>query len=564
MTATSGLGRADLARVLRSLDGSGYGGYKRLRGRWEFEGWTLGVDLVQADPYAPPSRLSVWRPTGAGFPEDLLRMPVRRRALADWLLRRAAGELGGRSFRVDAGGQEVLERSACRVGEDGSVVLRLALELPGMGRRIAGRQATRLLCEDLPAAVERVLRWPALPEAEVREFVSSVEDSEALREQLAGRGLLSFVADGSILPRRSGVDPRPLPHGAVPFASPPSMRVELDVPNRGRIAGMGIREGVTLIVGGGFHGKSTLLRALELGIFDHVPGDGRELAVSREDAVRVRAEDGRRVARVDIGTFLSNLPVGGDTHDFSTDNASGSTSQAASIAEAVEAGASALFVDEDTAATNLMIRDARMQALVHKEQEPLTPLVDLVRPLHRELGVSTVLVMGGSGDYFDVADTVLMLDAFRATDVTDQAREVASEFQRRVAEAEGFAPLRHRVVDPGSLDGWRKGRLRVRPRGVEALTFGDETIDLSAVEQLVDPSQVVGVGLALAHLAATSPEQATLTEALDILDGDLAAEGLEALGDDYAGDYARPRRFEVAAALNRLRSLRIARQLTAG
>ncbi|MBO0706262.1 MAG: ABC-ATPase domain-containing protein, partial [Candidatus Dormibacteraeota bacterium] len=421
-----------------------------------------------------------------------------------------------------------------------------------------------LLCEDLPAAVERVLRWPALPEAEIREFVAAVEDSEALRGQLADRGLLSFVADGSILPRRSGVDPRPLPQGAVPFASPPSMRVELEVPNRGRIAGMGIREGVTLIVGGGFHGKSTLLRALELGIFDHVPGDGRELAVTREDAVRVRAEDGRRVARVDIGTFLSNLPVGGDTRDFSTDNASGSTSQAASIAEAVEAGARALFVDEDTAATNLMIRDARMQALVHKGQEPLTPLVDLVRPLHRELGVSTVLVMGGSGDYFDVADTVLMLDAFRATDVTDQARDVATRFQRRVAEAEGFAPLRHRVVDPESLDGWRKGRLRVRPRGVEALTFGDETIDLSAVEQLVDPSQVVGVGLALAHLASASPEQATLTETLDILDGVLTAQGLEALGEDYAGDYARPRRFEVAAALNRLRTLRVAQQQSGG
>ncbi|MBO0689228.1 MAG: ABC-ATPase domain-containing protein [Candidatus Dormibacteraeota bacterium] len=564
MTATSGLGRADLARVLRSLDGSGYGGYKRLRGGWDFEGWRLGVDLVQADPYAPPSRLSVRRPTGAGFPDDLLRTPVRRRALADWLLRRAARELRDRSFRVDAGGQEVLDRSACRVGADGSVVLRLAIELPGMGRRIAGRQAARLLCEDLPAAVERVLRWPALPEAEIREFVAAVEDSEALREQLADRGLLSFVADGSILPRRSGVDPRPLPQGAVPFASPPSMRVELEVPNRGRIAGMGIREGVTLIVGGGFHGKSTLLRALELGIFDHVPGDGRELAVTREDAVRVRAEDGRRVARVDIGTFLSNLPVGGDTRDFSTDNASGSTSQAASIAEAVEAGARALFVDEDTAATNLMIRDARMQALVHKGQEPLTPLVDLVRPLHRELGVSTVLVMGGSGDYFDVADTVLMLDAFRATDVTDQARDVATRFQRRVAEAEGFAPLRHRVVDPESLDGWRKGRLRVRPRGVEALTFGDETIDLSAVEQLVDPSQVVGVGLALAHLASASPEQATLTETLDILDGVLTAQGLEALGEDYAGDYARPRRFEVAAALNRLRTLRVAQQQSGG
>lgn len=565
---------AELSSQLRQMDGSGYSRYKSLAGRWNFPGYTVEVERVQSDPYAPPTRLAVRVPAEtAGLPAQLAGQaasPLRRRAVADYLARVAAGKLRDTPFRVDAGGQEVLARSCCRV-HDGAVTLRLGIGLPAHGRRIDGRAADRLLCRQLPEAVDASLLFAALDADDARAFVACVEDTDTLRRSLADRGLVAFVGDGSVLPRRSGVDDRPLAADPVPFTSPESLRVRIDVPNRGRVSGMGIPEGVTLVVGGGFHGKSTLLRSLERGVYDHVPGDGRELVVARHDTVKIRAEDGRRVEQVDVSAFVGELPTGADTTAFRSDNASGSTSQAAGIAEALEAGAAALLIDEDTAATNLMIRDARMQRLVAKESEPLTPFVDLVGPLHQEYGVSTVLVMGGSGDYFDVADRVVMMQDFRPADVTEQARGLASEPSERHAEAAEFPSVRHRVPAPESVNPEASRKSKIKGRGIEALQFGDSDVDLRGLEQLVDPSQVVGVGLAMARLARAGHLGGgrTLAEALDRLETELwadgagdgttgDADGVETLRGRYAGDFALPRRHEIAAALNRLRSLRIA------
>ncbi|OIV38989.1 ATPase [Mangrovactinospora gilvigrisea] len=550
------------------MDGASYGRYKSLAGEWRLDGGgVLEVVRAQSDPFAPPSRIAVHLGgEEAGFPAALTETPVRRRALASYLARRARAELRA-PFRVDAGGQQVLDRASCQVGADGSVTLRLGAELPGRGRRIDGRAAERALCRALPDAVDRALYHDALDAKDVQRFVDTVEDTDALRRALPGLGLVAFVAEGAILPRASGVDDRPLGGGrAVPFTAPPELRTEIELPHAGRVSGMGIPEGVTLIVGGGFHGKSTLLRALEAGVWDHVPGDGRELAAARADTVKIRAEDGRRVQRSDVHAFVDHLPSGGDTADFSTENASGSTSQAASLVEAVEAGARVLLIDEDTAATNLMIRDARMQALVAKDREPLTPFVDLVRSLHRDRGVSTVLVMGGSGDYIDVADRVVMMDAYHPEDVTARARALAETPTGRTAEADAFPPVRHRVVDPASVDSaGRKGRSRIRPHGTDGLTFGEQDIDLRSVEQITDPGQAVGIGLAL-ELAVRRGHldgRRTLAAALDLLDRDLAAgaAGLLRVRDE---DFAVPRRHEVAAALNRLRSLRVSGLRDAG
>ena len=538
------------------MHGASYGRYKSLTGTWSFGGCTLEIQRVQPDPYAPASRCEVRvRPDVAGFPEQLHATPVRARALAGFLLRAAARRLKESRLRLDAGRQQVLDRSSCQI-VDGEVVLRLGIDMPGHGRSIDGKQAEKALCDDVPAVVEAALRYSTAQQDKLQEFVESVEDTDALRRSLPEHGLIAFVADGAVLPRRSGVDDRPLT-GAVAFDSPESMRVEIDLPNRGRVSGMGVRAGITLVVGGGFHGKSTLLRALENGIYDHVPGDGRELVVCRDDTVKIRAEDGRRVHRVDVSPFVDHLPTGADTTDFSTDNASGSTSQAASIVESVEAGARVLLVDEDTAATNLMIRDARMQALVAKESEPLTPFVDLIRPLSTEWGVSTVLVMGGSGDYMDVADQVLMLDSYRAREVTEQAKNLAENPTGRDSEAEVFPSIHHRVVDPRSIP---TERPKVRSRGTDALTLGESTVELRAVEQLVDPSQVTGIGLALVTCARSGLLDGTRTvaEVLDAYEAEVHKRGVAAVDERYLGDFAVPRKHELGAALNRLRTLQVA------
>ncbi|NMO90716.1 ABC-ATPase domain-containing protein [Actinomycetospora sp. TBRC 11914] len=562
--------RDDLAATLRSLDGQSYGRYRSLSGDWPLgSGATLTVVRVQADPFAPPSRIRVRLPDAA--PTELTTTPDRRRALSGFLLRRLRRALRGTPVHVDAGGPEVLERSAGRVEADGTVTVELGVPMPGPKRRILGREAATLLGETLPAAVAQ-LRWEGFPDDDrraAREFVTTVEDAVALRAALAERRLVAFVADGAVLPRRSGVDDHPL-EGATPFASPESLRVTIPTPNAGDVTGLGVPEGVTLIVGGGYHGKSTVLRAIEAGVYDHQPGDGRERVVARDDAVKVRAEDGRSVVRTDVSAFVTHLPSGqrGETlptDDFSTTNASGSTSQAASMVEAVEAGAGVLLVDEDTSATNIMIRDGRMQQLI--ATEPLVPFVERIRPLHAERGVSSVLVMGGSGDYLEVADTVIMMDSYACREVTGRAHEIAAQGRTRAVEHSGFPPVTRRVVDPSSLDPTgRQGKRRVTARGVDTLTFGEDDVDLSAVEQIVDRSQVTGIGRALALLGegvldGTIP----LGEGLDLLDAELGRAGVDALlgGGRDATDLAVPRRHEVAAALNRLRTVKV-RELLRG
>lgn len=554
-TGGGGTGEALRSRLAR-LDGGSYGGYRGLAGTWRFPRCTVRLLRVQADPFAPPSRVRVdIPPEVAGLPPDLYAGPVRARALAGCLAREVRDALDHGAVRIDAGGQEVLARSSLRVTGDGAVMWQLGVQLPGRGRRIDGRAAARILCEQIPAAVDAT-RHRELDATAVRAFVDTVEDTVYLRDLLPELGLVGFVADGSVLPRRSGVDDRPLADHPVVFEAPESLAVTVDLPHRGRVRGMGVPEGVTLVVGGGFHGKSTLLRALQAGVYDHVPGDGRELAVAVPETVKIRAEDGRPVTRVDVSAFVADLPTGADTSDFSTANASGSTSQAASVVEAVEVGARLLLIDEDTAASNLMIRDARMQALVAKDREPLTPLVDMVRSLHRDHGVSTMLVMGGSGDYMDVADRVIMMDGYRPSDVTERAAEIARTPTGRKPEAEVFPAVRRRRIDRRSLSGQARGRRRIRARGTDLLSFGDAEIDLRAVEQLTDSSQVVGVGLAMAALAGELGDR-DLAGGLARWEADVAERGVDAVAEGFDGDCALPRRFEVAAAINRLRSLRV-------
>ncbi|MCA9570452.1 MAG: ABC-ATPase domain-containing protein, partial [Myxococcales bacterium] len=356
---------ADLASVARGLEGRPYPAYRALEGSWSLGDIELSVDHVQGDPFAAPSRLSLVVPTG--IPTHWLATRTLREAAEDFLLRRfgasLAGERRGSGRSGELGvyrpGPEICERSAVRIDRAGRATVRFTAGLPARGRRILGREAADLLTGDVPAAAGalRVGEHTGL-----RAHLDSVVRQRALRDALKGAGLVAFIADGSVLPRASGVSQDPLP-GAVPFESPPSLRTTLDTPF-GPVLGMGVPAGVTVLTGGGFHGKSTVLQALQRGHFDHVPGDGREGVVTTPHAVKVRAEDGRAVRDVDIGDFLGDLPGGRTTSPFRTDDASGSTSQAAAMVEAIETGAKVLLLDEDTSATNLLVRDARMAALI--------------------------------------------------------------------------------------------------------------------------------------------------------------------------------------------------------
>ena len=576
----------DVRQILNCLNGRGYKAYKELEGQYQGDRYVLFVDHVQGDPFASPSKIRVRVDRHvSGIPQSLWSTHVRAVALRDFLTRcvdrgikkyvqghRGIGKSG--LVSIDVGGQEVLERTSMMVN-DQWVEARLEVGLPASGRTILGQHAAAMLCEEIPQIVEGGLIWAKLPQDEARNFVNQVENYHAIRQQLDARGLVAFLADGAVLPRVSGASDRPLAGKQVTtLRAPDSLRMTFDVPHavgigdegRKTISGLGIPQGVTLIVGGGYHGKSTVLQALQRGVYPHIPGDGREYVVTSAEAVKVRAEDGRRIERVDLSGFISNLPQGQVTDNFTTENASGSTSQAATILEALEVGAKVILLDEDTSATNFLVRDARMQALVRKEAEPITPLVDRVRELYDTMGMSTVLVMGGCGDYFDVADTVLMMRDFLPIEVTQEARRVAQTYATN-RRRELTAPMPKnfpRTPVRGTVNPARgRKQVNISVRAVDEIGFGIETIDLRGVEQLVDRSQTMAVGYAL-NLAAQQyvDGKATIREIMKVLTDLFDREGLDCLAPysghgRHPGNFARPRSYEMAATLNRLRSVLI-------
>ena len=604
---------ADLVDHLHALDGRSYAAYKAIVGRYAApEGWVLHVDRVQPDPYAPPTRIHVDVPADLPGLEvlaerALLETADRRLAVGDFLTRELRAGFGGTALSIAAPGQEILERSSvllvpanmpdgdpggARDGDPGgtrdvgtdeaggpdapeaggavgplpasasdwTIEIRARMALPARGRSIQGHEASRIISRDLTRALAAALDLTGERAERLVAHVAALEDHRALSEVVRERGWVSFLADGSLLPRRSGVSDEPMGAGAVALRAPDSLAAVVELPHAGRVRGTAVGPGVTLVVGGGYHGKSTLLNAIERGVYPHVPGDGRELVATAPDAVKVRAADGRAVTGVELTPFIAHLPGGRDTGAFATQNASGSTSQAASLMESIEAGASAILLDEDTSATNLLIRDARMRTLVAAEREPITPLVDRVGALAADLGVSTVLVMGGSGDYLDVADRVLLMDSYVLHDATAQARDVAAAQPRQVTALAGFDRPASRVPLPAPAR-TRRGPVRTRAHGTTGLTLDREDVDVSDVAGIVDPGQAEAIAWALrALLEQRFDGESTLRTCLTDLEALLDDEGLDALQDVGARPafLVRPRMVDVAAAVNRYRRLELA------
>ena len=563
---------AELRSLLNRIDRRGYPAYKDTRGTYQFPNYILSIDHVQGDPFAAPSRLSILvKGRAAGFPPELYDRPHRRIALHDQLTRRFGAAAERFSFQakgsgqsgliaVSRCGQEVLERTACRLDpKSGDVLMRFEVGFPANGRTVNAGELGKILFDFLPKCAEQALFYQNLDRERLRAAVDLAEDQHCIREQLPGRGLCAFVANGSVLPRASGVSSRPMRDG-VKFVSPKELEVTLDLPRGRQITGMGIRRGVTLIVGGGYHGKSTLLGALELGVYDHIAGDGREYVITDPTAVKIRAEDGRSIRKTDISLFISGLPNGKDTVAFETEDASGSTSQAANVIESIEAGTSLLLIDEDTSATNFMVRDELMQRVIRRDMEPITPFIERVRELYEEYGVSTVLVAGSSGAYFHVADTVIQMDRYVPRDITALAKAEAGNFPIRVDPPKPAAPLcfDRRPQPSPSFSGGDRTKIKTLPR--EGVMVNKEVIDLRYVEQLVDSEQLTALGYCVVYaLRNLLDGRRDLRRVTDELEAAIDRGTLAALCGDRSGvpGLARPRRQEILACLNRCRCLRI-------
>ena len=561
----------DLKQHLLSINKRSYPAYKDTKGSYRFGSYILNIDHVQGDPFASPSRISVLVPGAkAGFPASLFDLPHKRIALEDHLIRLFAKALEQYQFKargsgksglmsISRPGQEILKRTACTISpDDGSITMRLAVGFPANGRTINSGEMIRILFDFLPACVEKTLFYASLNDGAVRSVVDLAEDQQYIREQLKERGLTAFVANGSILPRESGVSSRPMKK-AVPFLSPASMEVTLALPHHGPITGMGIKKGITLIIGGGYHGKSTLLKALELGVYNHIKGDGREYVITDDTAMKIRAEDGRCIHNTDISLFINNLPGGRDTRSFYTEDASGSTSQAANVVEAIEAGTSLLLIDEDTCATNFMIRDELMQRVVHRDQEPITPFIERVRPIYEDCCISSVIVAGSSGSYFHIADQIIQMDCYVPSDITDLAKKEAQNFP---LESQPLPMPALPDFDRRPAGGLLKAqdRIKMKTLGKDAFSLNRDTVDLRYVEQLTDSEQTTALSYCLRYALLTLCDgRKDLRAVVAALEKQILEKGMESLGGSTKSnaDMALPRPQEIFACFNRFRGLKM-------
>ncbi|EPT9292018.1 TPA: P-loop domain-containing protein [Vibrio parahaemolyticus] len=540
-----------LTATLKKIEKQNYRAYQQIKGQYDFTDFTLFIDHVQGDPYASASRFRAtraWSLTGLEWLKD--ESPAFQRAARDFIARSfeqfAKQE---NTVSIALNGQTVLDSTAVLFTEEG-IELRFRVNLPAEGRSVLGKKANNILTFHLPKFIRRATLERELDKEAMVKHCQVVEDQSALREQLEAHNLVAFVANGSVLPRIAGNCDLPMKE-AVEFTAPESLQVTLHAPNKGYVTGLGIPKGITLIVGGGFHGKSTLLNAIERSIYDHIPGDGREYIVTDQKAMKIRAEDGRCVHHLNLSNYINHLPMGKDTADFSTQDASGSTSQAAWLQESIEAGATSLLIDEDTSATNFMIRDERMQALVAKGDEPITPLVDRIGQLRDELDISTIIVMGGSGDYLDVANTVIQMHDYQVVDVTEKAKQVIAQHptQRHNESEESLQTFRPRALNRVALMNiLTDGKFRVSAKGKDSLRFGKEFTDLSALEQIESADEVNAIGwlwFQLAQLPGWCNNPAKEIE--EMLSGEWHA------SLPKQGDLAKPRTLDVMAALNRMR-----------
>ena len=560
----------DLRQLLQNIDRKSYPAYKGTKGVYRFGKYALGIDHVQGDPFAAPSSLHI-EVSGkvAAFPERLYDETWKRIALEDYLIRQFGAAIGKYSFQAKGSGksgiisvtrcgQEILKRSACEINPaNGNISMRFEAGFPANGRTINARELSKILFDYLPECVESSLFYARQDKKKVERVMELSVDQQYIREQLKEQGLVAFVADKAVLPRESGVSAKPM-KGAVPFASPESMKVTMDLPYAGKITGMGIKKGITLIVGGGYHGKSTLLKALEMGVYPHIAGDGREYVITESDAVKIRAEDGRSIKDTDISMFINDLPNGKDTKTFSTEDASGSTSQAANVVEAMEAGAAALLIDEDTSATNFMVRDELMQRVIHREMEPITPFIDRIRELYEQYGISTILVAGSSGSYFHVADCIVQMNRYKPQEITAFAKEEAGRFPLpEVKPPKQAAPGFERAVRPDRAFK-EDARMKLKTMGRDGISINRDTIDVRYVEQLADTEQLAALAyfLKYAEIHVFNGKR-TLRESVSLLMQYVEEHGLAAVTESsyVPCGLAMPRAQEIFACINRYRRI---------
>ena len=517
---------SNLKSLLKNIDRKGYPAYKNTQGTYDFGTYFLSIDHVQGDPFASPSKLSIHvKGRSAGFPASFYDTKYKQVALCDHLTRlfyqalskisfRAKGSGKSGLFSVSKCGQQVLERTACTIDpSNGDISVHFEAGFPANGRTVNARELDKMLFGLLPDCVSSSLFYKNIDQKMLESVIYLSEDQHTIRKNLSSMGLVAFIADGSVLPRESGISQKPL-RNCVKFQSPDTYRVSFELPHQGMI--------------------------------------------TDPTAMKIRAEDGRSITNTDISMFINNLPNGKNTVSFDTEDASGSTSQAANVVEAMETDSSLFLIDEDTSATNFMIRDELMQRVVLRDQEPITPFIERIRELYERYGISSIIVAGSCGSYFHPADHIIQMDQYIPKDITTAAKDAAKDFPMvSLPEKKHPDPCFDRCFNAGNhLKKERK--IKMKTLGKDAFSINKDTVDLRYVEQIADTEQTTALGYALLYAKLHLMDgKKDLCAVADELMQIIETKGLSALLDSkyVKSNLAMPRKQEVMAAMNRYRNL---------
>ena len=503
-----------LYQKIRTLNGKNYGLYKSLADKpWDFGDFVLEFLHVQGDPYAPASRVVIKANLSMlGYAGEWGGSFERRLALSDFLHRKLSHLVQEKypdkdaAVIFDVAGPEMLVRNSLWI-DNGELRACLQVKLPGEGRKIQAELAAEILTMVLPDLVSAGLYYDRSDEGALQEHYRVLAERKEILSQLDAQGLCAYVPNGAVLPRASGLSEMPL-EKAIPFVAPEEMAVTLNVCGH-EIRGMGIPKGISVITGGAFHGKSTLLQALTRSVYPHIPGDGREGIVIDETALRIGVEDGRSVRGTDLSMFVRDLPGGVSTKNFNTLSASGSTSEAANLLEAMEAGSRTFLIDEDSSAVNFLIRDVRVRKLLGDDREPLIPLTDRIKEL-AAAGFSFILVAGACGDYLDLADNIIVMANYKAEcakftpapSMSSWRGEAPTESTEpaEVTHPRSFVtymqPLQKSVRPTSAVE----RQVKVKLSGNTLLQIGFLVSDTSRLNTLVDKQQRFGAGFILLNL----------------------------------------------------------------
>lgn len=571
--------KKEFFNLLAGLDGQPFSEYQQLVGDFDFSRYVIKcsrIDLNSSDALAPVFSIRIPQ-TIAEIPEYLFDTPVRRTAMEDLLLRRLADHIGAvanydhngiarRHIHSAAPNQKILPRNALLLtSEYIEVYVRITLPTQQViveGEPVVsidGDMAQHIFFDDLPEIVSNSLLYCNIDAAEADRFVNNMEDADHLRQHLAASGQVSYLAEGAMISRMAGSD-LPDYENLLPMEMDEELIEEVDVPHAGTVRGMGVPTGLTLVLGESDSGRVELMNAIAQGIYNHIPGDGRERIVTVADAVNIRSEVGRPIQQVDISAFAEEFPDGSNPASCSTVSAGAFTSQAASTVEALEAGARVLLYDEHSSSSTFLSSDTRVTPLLGKSSR--NTLAAIARRMVDELGISMV-VAGSSlvAEFIPIADKILKVENFRISDITEEAKALEIAVPEAAGETVNLGSMlsRARWAMPSSIDpSIGREDLVILAEDADFLQFGRSLVDLDGVSQLADADQTRAIGFVLYYAKLRYMDEGySIREILDLVDRDLSNEGLNTLVRELRGDLARPRRYEVAATLNRLPSFRV-------